>query len=149
MRVALYQPDIPQNTGAIIRICACFHLPLDIIEPCGFILDDQKLKRSAMDYGPLVEIKRHISWGSFLDDKNQNSRLILLTTKGNNPLNKFEFQPDDILLFGRESGGVPKEVAELAAARVFIPMPGNTRSFNLAVSVGITSFQALSSINGL
>ena len=145
MRVALYQPDIPQNTGAIIRICVCFNLPLDIIEPCGFVLDDNKLKRSAMDYGSLAEIKRHLSWQAFLEWKPQNNRLVLLTTKGNQALHKFDFQKDDILLFGRESGGVPVDVANQAFAKVFIPMQGDTRSLNLAVSVGITSFQAIKS----
>lgn len=145
MRVALYQPDIPQNTGAIIRICACFNLPLDIIEPCGFIMDDQKLKRSAMDYGALVDIKRHISFDEFLKAKNKDHRLILFTTKGNESLANFVFNQDDILLFGRESSGVPEKVADTVSSKVFIPMPGNTRSLNLAVSVGISCFTAIKS----
>lgn len=147
MRIALYQPDIPQNTGAVIRICACFNLALDLIEPCGFVLDDNKLKRCAMDYGALTAITRHLSFQEFLKSILPQQRLILLTTKGDQALNHFAFKSDDVLLFGRESSGVSDEVRKSVSAQVYIPMADNARSFNLAISVGITCFQALNDLD--
>ena len=109
MRLALFQPDIPQNTGAIIRLTACFGIPLDIIEPCGFILSDAKLRRSGMDYLNLANIERHISWDAFIKERKQ-SRLVLITTRAEDSLKQFTFDDNDTLILGRESSGVPQEV---------------------------------------
>jgi len=144
VRLALYQPDIPQNLGAVIRIAACFGAPLDLIEPCGFPLTDKALKRSAMDYGVLADIRRHPSWEHFLAAPERAAgRLLLVETDGEAPLHGFRFAPDDTLLFGRESAGSP--LAAYAAARhtLRIPMAPGARSLNLAVSVGIALAEAL------
>jgi tRNA (cytidine/uridine-2'-O-)-methyltransferase len=139
VRLCLYQPDIPQNTGAAIRLAAGFGVPLDIVEPCGFPFDDAKMKRVAMDYGAAVELRRHADWDSFMAQR--KGRLILLTTKAALPYHEFAFQSDDILLVGRESSGVPDEVHAAAAARVVIPI--KTRSFNVIVAAGIVLSEAL------
>jgi tRNA (cytidine/uridine-2'-O-)-methyltransferase len=156
MRLCLFQPDIPQNTGAAIRLCAGFGLALDIIEPCGFPLDDARLKRVAMDYDAKIEIKRHISWEAFLESLSPSGRgkseaqgegeiykprLILLTTKASQPYHQFIYQPDDILIVGRESSGVPDFVHETVDARVIIPI--HTRSFNVIVAAGIVLAEGL------
>lgn len=143
MRCALFQPDIPQNLGAAIRNAACFACPLDIIEPCGFALTDKALKRAAMDYADLAQISRIASWAAFHDRlRAENRRLVLFTTKGATPLDAFAFQSADILLFGRESAGVPDEVHEAADCRVAIALAPRARSLNLSVSLGIALFEA-------
>ena len=139
MRLCLYQPDIPQNTGAAIRLAAGFGVALDVVEPCGFPFDDAKMKRVAMDYGAAADITRHADWDSFITQR--QGRLILLTTKAALPYHEFAFQPDDILMVGRESSGVPDEVHAAADARVVIPI--KTRSFNVIVAAGIVLAEAL------
>src|SRR5689334_2551460 len=123
MRLALYQPDIPQNTGAMLRLSACFGLGVDVILPAGFIFDDKRMRRAGMDYIDQVEILRHASWAAYLESRNgKKGRLVLLTTKGDRPYTDFTFSPEDSLLVGRESSGVPAEVAAAADARLVIPM---------------------------
>jgi len=141
MRLAVFQPDIAANLGAMIRICACFGVPLDVIEPCGFALSQKALRRAAMDYAALADVKRHDSWPDFHAGLGA-SRLVLATTGGAEDLWDFHFQPGDCLLMGRESAGVPPEVHELADARVRLPMPGGGRSLNVAVTAGIMLAEA-------
>ena len=136
MRLALYQPDMPQNVGAAMRIAACFGAALDIIEPCGFPLDSPKVRRVAMDYGALAAPTPHAGWRAFLG-ASKGRRLILMTTKTELAIWNFKFSPNDILLMGRESAGAPPEVHEAADARVTIPLAANARSLNLAVAAGI------------
>jgi tRNA (cytidine/uridine-2'-O-)-methyltransferase len=142
MRLTLYQPDIPQNTGAILRLAACFNIPVDLIEPAGFVLDDLKLKRAAMDYGGQVELIRHVSWEAY-QAANLPGRLVLLTTKGATPLPAFAFQPDDRLLLGRESAGVPDTVHVAADARLVIPLASGCRSLNVAQAAAIALYEGL------
>ena len=146
MRIALYQPDIPQNTGTILRMAVCFGIPVDIIEPCGFLFDDKLLKRAGMDYLPKADVTRHPSWEHYLQEK-PKGRLILMTTHGSVPLPDFRFQATDILLFGRESCGVPQEVHDRADGRIVIPMKPSERSLNLAVSCAIATGEALRQTN--
>lgn len=137
-KVALYQPDIALNVGAIIRTVACLGGELHVIEPCGFIFDEQKIKRSAMDYFDKIKIIRHDSFQDFyINEVQGKSRLILLTTKTKKSYNKFKFLNNDILLFGRESAGVPEFVSDISDERITIPMQNDTRSLNLASSVAI------------
>ena len=136
MRLALYQPDMAPNVGAAIRVAACFGVPLDIIEPCGFPLDSRAVRRVAMDYASLAEPRPHASWPAFLAAKG-GARLVLMTTKASQPLWGFRFRAGDILLMGRESAGAPQEVHEAADARVAIPLTPGARSLNLAVAAGI------------
>lgn len=142
MHLALYQPDIPQNVGACIRLSACFGVALHVIEPVGFRFDDKSLKRAALDYGPLGHMVRHASWDAFQHER-PAGRLVLFTTKGAERLDRFTFRPDDILLFGRETAGAPEEVHAAADARVVIPLRSDARSLNLSVSAGIGLFEAL------
>jgi tRNA (cytidine/uridine-2'-O-)-methyltransferase len=148
MRLALFQPDIPQNVGACIRLSACFGVELHVIEPTGFRFDDRAMKRAALDYGPLSHLTRHADWGAFQAARG-SGRLVLFTTKGAERLDDFVFQADDTLLFGRESAGAPDFVHEAADARVFIPIRPETRSLNLSVSAGTALFQALRTTGGL
>ena len=141
MRLALYEPDIPQNTGTLMRLAACFNLPVDIIEPCGFIFNDQKMRRAGMDYLDIVDYTRHDSWEKFY--ARRQGRIVLLTTKGSEPYQKFTFRNDDILLLGRESAGVPDFVHQAADARLRIPMRPETRSINVADSGAIVLGEAL------
>lgn len=144
MRLCLFQPDIPQNAGAAIRLTAGLGVPLEIIEPCGFPLDDARLKRVAMDYGGMGEINRHTSWEAFLawrESHSPSSRLILMTTKAPTPYHHFTFEKDDLLIAGRESGGVPDYVHDIADARLIVPI--KTRSFNVIVASGIVLAEAL------
>ena len=128
LRLALFEPDIPQNTGALLRLAACFGVPIDLIEPCGFVLDDRRLQRAALDYAARATICRHASWAAFLAERDSGSRLVLLTTRGSATLHRFAFAADDTLLLGRESAGVPDFVHRAAAARVVIPLrPGARR----------------------
>ena len=148
MRIALYQPDIPQNTGNIFRLGACLGISVDIIEPTGFIFDDKKFKRSAMDYIDHINYKRHIDWQHFYDwVKNNEFRLILMTTKSKKSLYSFEFHPSDILLFGRESAGVPENIHNIVDHRLTIPMKNGVRSINLSSSVALVLGEGLRQTN--
>ena len=152
MRLALYQPDIPQNLGAFIRLAACLALPLDIIEPCGFPVDDKRIRRAAMDYYDLASIARHASWAAFKRARELErpaGRLVLLTTKGATDFPGIAFAKDDILLFGRESAGVPDEVHDAADARVLIPLREGLRSLNVAMSVAMAAGEALRQTGGM
>ena len=140
--IALYQPDIPQNTAAIIRLCSCFDTTLEIIEPCGFYLNDQRLKRVAMDYLDKSKIITYKSYENFLIKK-KNSRVILMTTKAKKNYNNFKFNRKDTLLFGRESQGVPKKVHQNSYQRLKIPLKKNARSLNIGMAVAITLSEAL------
>ena len=142
MRLALFQPDIPQNTGAIIRLTACFGIPLDIIEPCGFILSDTKLRRSGMDYLNLANIERHISWDAFIKERKQ-SRLVLITTRAEDSLKQFAFDDNDTLILGRESSGVPQAVHNAIQEKVRIPLDKKARSLNVSIAAGIILWEAL------
>ncbi|MGH6968261.1 MAG: tRNA (cytidine(34)-2'-O)-methyltransferase [Stellaceae bacterium] len=141
MRLALYEPDIPQNAGAILRLGACLGVAVDIIEPCGFVLDDRRLKRAAMDYLARVEIARHASWDSFWHAR--LGRLVLLSSKARLPYHRFAFARDDVLLLGRETAGVPPEVAEAVDASVLIPMRPGLRSLNVALAAALVLGEAL------
>jgi tRNA (cytidine/uridine-2'-O-)-methyltransferase len=148
MRITLYQPDIPQNTGTILRMAACMDVGVDIIEPCGFVLDDKRLRRSGMDYLDQVDLTRHVSWTHFHKDcADAGDRLILLTTSGDLPYCDFAFQPNDRLLLGRESAGAPPEVHEAAQARLCIPMANGTRSLNIAMATSMVLGEALRQTN--
>jgi tRNA (cytidine/uridine-2'-O-)-methyltransferase len=140
--IALYQPDIPQNTAAIIRLCSCFDTTLEIIEPCGFLLNDKRLKRVAMDYLDKSQIITYKSYENFLISK-KNSRVILMTTKSKKNYNNFRFKPKDTLLFGRESAGVPKIVHKKSYQTLRIPLKRNSRSLNVGIAVAITLSEAL------
>lgn len=146
MRLALYEPDIPQNTGTLLRLAACFNLPVDIIEPCGFVFNDQKMRRAGMDYLNIVDCARHVNWERFW--QNHKGRVVLLTTKGSVSYVDFAFRSDDILLLGRESAGVPDEVHNAVDARVRIPMRRDTRSLNVAISGGIVLGEAIRQTGG-
>ena len=144
LRIALYQPDIPGNTGTILRLAACLGLGVDIIEPAGFDISDRNLKRSGMDYLANVELARHVNWQQFDDwRRSEIRRLVLASTKAAQPYVDFQFQPGDILLFGRESAGVPDLVHETADARILIPMREGQRSINVAMSAAMISGEAL------
>src|SRR5579871_629542 len=133
MRLALYEPDIPQNTGAILRLAACFGVAVDLIEPFGFLWDDRRLKRAGMDYLDAVEIARHASWAKFRAAPDRG-RLLLLTTRGSIPYQRFAFRADDTLLLGRESSGVPDMVHAAVDARLAIPLKPGLRSLNVALA---------------
>ena len=150
MRIALYQPDIPQNTGNIFRLGACLGVSVDIIEPTGFIFDDKKFKRSAMDYIDHIDYKRHLDWEHFLKWLQKNKfRLILMTTKTNQSFYKFQFHSSDILLFGRESAGAPDNVHEIVDHRLTIPMKAGVRSINLSSSVALVIGEGLRQTNSI
>ncbi len=142
MHIALYKPDIPQNTAAIIRLGACLSLKIHIIEPCGFNLHDSRFKRVVMDYIGFSKIFRYRDYDVFLN-KNKKKRIILMTTKAKKHYHKFKFKKDDILLFGRESAGVPNNLHKTIKNKVKIPMNKKTRSLNVAMSVAIVSAEAL------
>jgi tRNA (cytidine/uridine-2'-O-)-methyltransferase len=143
LRLALFQPDIPQNTGALLRLTACFGLAVDLIEPCGFLFDDRRLKRAGLDYAARVVLHRYASWERFCAERDPASRLILLTTSGTAPLHSFGFDAEDTLLLGRESAGVPDFVHRAAFARVAIPLHGEARSLNVAMAGAIALYEAL------
>jgi tRNA (cytidine/uridine-2'-O-)-methyltransferase len=147
MRLALFQPDIPQNLGGAIRLTACLGVPLDVIEPCGFPLSDRSLRRAAMDYGLSADVRRHASWDAFRLTRGE-SRLVLFTTRGATSVFDFAFRPDDALLFGRESAGVPDDVHEAADARVLIPIRPPARSLNLVSAASIGLAEALRQTGG-
>jgi len=141
MRLALYQPDIPQNVGAAIRAAACFGASLDIIGPCGFPLDSRKIGRVAMDYGAIAAPDEHTSWDAFTQSMG-SSRIVLMTTKASQSLWDFEFRENDVLLMGRESAGAPKEVHGGADARLIIPLAPDARSLNIAAAAAVALAEA-------
>jgi len=143
LRCVLYQPDIPQNTGSVIRTATCFGVGMDLVEPMGFVWDEKRIRRAGMDYLEHADVVRHASWQAYRTTQPADSRLVLLTTQGAERLDEFRFQPGDRLLFGRESAGVPPDVHQAADARVIIPMVPAMRSINVAVSVGIVMAEAL------
>ena len=142
MHIALYKPDIPQNTAAIIRLGACLNLKIHIIEPCGFSLHDTRFKRVVMDYLGFSKITRYEDYNKFLS-KNKRKRIILITTRAKKHYHKFNFKKNDILLFGRESAGVPYSLHKTIKDKVKVPMNKKTRSLNVAISVAIISSEAL------
>tara|TARA_Y100001935_G_C17038638_1_gene376137 strand:+ start:60 stop:509 length:450 start_codon:yes stop_codon:yes gene_type:complete len=142
MHIVLFKPDIPQNTAAIIRLGACLNLKIHIIEPCGFNLSDSRFKRVVMDYMSLSKIFRYEDFDSFLK-KHKNSRIVLMTTKAKKLYHDFKFKKDDMLLFGRESAGVPENMHKLIKDKVKVPMNKKTRSLNVAMSVAIVASEAL------
>ena len=141
-KIALFEPDIPQNTAAIIRTCACLGANLEIIEPCGFLLSDKRFKRVVMDYIEEKNIKFHKSFNEFLNSK-KNQRIVLMTTKASISYTKFKFEENDTILFGRESSGVPEKVHKIIKNRLKIPMKNNKRSLNLATAVAIVLAESL------
>jgi len=144
MRLALFEPDIPQNTGTLLRLAACLDVPVDIIEPCGFLFGDRQLRRAGMDYLDLAQVRRHQSWQAFLDSLgDEPERLVLLTTRAETPYAAFTYDPADILLVGRESAGVPDHVHDAAMARVRIPMSAGARSLNVAVAAAMVLGEAM------
>ena len=146
MRLALYQPDIPQNFGTMLRLAACLNVGVDIIEPCGFPLDDKRIKRAGMDYLAAIDFSRHKSWDEFLSLK--SGRVILMSTKSSTSLLRFEFRASDILLLGRESAGVPETVHAECDKRLLIPMAKGKRSLNVAVAAAIALGEGLRQTNG-
>ena len=144
-KIALFEPDIPQNTAAIIRTCACLGAKLEIIEPCGFLLNDKRFKRVVMDYLDYSKIKFYKSQKEFFS-KNKDNRIVLLTTKASKIYTKFKFKRNDILLFGRESAGVPDDVHSKVNERIKIPMLKNKRSLNISISVAIGASEFLRQI---
>ncbi|WP_312418226.1 tRNA (cytidine(34)-2'-O)-methyltransferase [Shinella sp.] len=144
LRIALYQPDIAGNTGTMLRFAACMGLAVDIIEPAGFDISDRSLKRAGMGYLASVTLTRHVSWDRFEDWRSQTGRrLILASTKAASIYTDFAYRPDDILLFGRESAGVPDHVHDIADGRVLIPMVEGQRSINVALSAAMICGEAL------
>jgi len=151
MRLALYEPDIPQNTGAMLRLAACLGVAVDVIEPCGFLLDDRRLRRAGMDYIDRVDLVRHSSWQAFLritEGSTDGGRLVLLTTRGDLPYCSFAFDRTDTLLVGRESAGVPDAVHAAAAARLVVPMQAGVRSLNVALTAAMVLGEALRQTSG-
>jgi tRNA (cytidine/uridine-2'-O-)-methyltransferase len=146
MRVALFEPDIPQNAAAIIRACACLGVPVDVIEPCGFLFSDAGFRRAGLDYVERADLLRHASWATF--QASRKGRLVLLTTKADLPYTGFAFQPSDTLLLGRESAGVPDTVHEAAEARLKIPMRPGLRSINVAQAGAMVLSEALRQTKG-
>ena len=144
-KIALFEPDIPQNTAAIIRTCACLGAKLEIIEPCGFLLSDKRFKRVVMDYMNEKDIKFYKSSDNFFEYK-KNQRIILMTTKASISYTNFKFDKNDTILFGRESAGVPENVHKLIKDRLKIPMKNNNRSLNIASSVAIILAESLKQI---
>ena len=148
MRLALFQPDIPQNTGALFRLGACLGTPIDVVEPCGFVLTDQRLRRTVMDYMTHVDWQRHSSWSAFLRERATDQRLVLLTTRATVTHTAFAFHPDDTLVLGRESAGVPDDVRADCAAAVRVPLAPGTRSLNVVTAAAIVLAEALRQTNG-
>ena len=142
MKIALYQPDIPQNLGAMMRLCACMGVGLEIIEPCGFLWNERKIRQSALDYYNKINLVKHADWNNF-QSHNQNNRIILMSTKASTPYLDFEFQENDILLAGQESAGVPDSVHEAVDARIFIPMKHGLRSLNIVNATSMIIGEAI------
>ncbi len=148
MRLALYEPDIPQNAGSLMRLGACLGVGIDIIEPCGFLLSDRNFRRAGMDYLQNAEIRRHESWARFYESARPVTRLVLLTTKGNLAYTEFAFTPGDTLLVGRESAGVPQAVHDAADAKLVIPLRPGLRSLNVAQAAAMVLGEALRQTGG-
>ncbi|MBM3545908.1 MAG: tRNA (cytidine(34)-2'-O)-methyltransferase [Alphaproteobacteria bacterium] len=147
MRLALYQPDIPQNAGALLRLGACLGVPLDLVEPAGFLIDDRRLSRAVMDYAAAADLTRHASWERYLAGR-PPGRLVLLTTKAATRHLDFTFQADDTLLLGQESTGVPPEVKAACDAEVRVPMRAGLRSLNVTLAAALVLGEALRQTNG-
>lgn len=146
MRIALFQPDIAANTGTILRLGACASVPIDVIEPCGFVFSDRMIRRAGLDYVAQAQMRRHASWQAFQIARRDDfgaARVILLTTRGETPYGAFRFSADDILLLGRESAGVPDDVHATADARLRIPMAASARSLNVALAAAMVVGEAL------
>lgn len=144
IRLALYQPDIPQNAGTLLRLSACLSFGVDVIEPCGFLWDERRMRRAGMDYLDLSEARRHESWNTFRGDvRLAGRRLVLLSTKGPERLDHFAFSPADTIMVGRESVGVPDDVADSCHVSVRIPMCQGVRSLNVALAASMAMFEAL------
>lgn len=143
MRLALFQPDIPQNAGTLMRLGACLGVAIDIIEPCGFVLSDRRLRRAGLDYLPRAQVSRHESWEAFYAARPLDVRLVLLTTHGTTPYHRFAFEPADIILVGRETAGVPETVHRAATARLVVPMQPDRRSLNVAIAAAMVLGEAL------
>ena len=141
MRLALFEPDIPQNTGAVLRLATCFGLGVDVIFPCGFVFDDARMRRAGMDYIDRVEIRRHSSWDAYCAARGAG-RLILLTTRAAEPYHRCAFREDDTLLLGRESSGVPAHVHDAAECRLVVPLRAGMRSLNVAMAAAIVAAEA-------
>ncbi len=148
MRLVLFEPDIPQNTGTMMRLAACLGVGLDLIEPCGFVLDDRKLRRAAMDYAESLDFTRHRSWQAYAS-RPEPGRLVLLTTRASEPYHRFAFRSEDRLLVGRESAGVPDAVFAAADARIVIPLRPPARSLNVALAAAMALGEALRQTGGL
>jgi tRNA (cytidine/uridine-2'-O-)-methyltransferase len=143
LRLALFEPDIPQNTGALLRLAVCFGVEVDLIEPCGFLLDDRRVKRAGLDYLANLSVRRHASWEAFVAKRDPGSRLVLMTTSGSVALYRFVFTAKDTILLGRESAGAPEVVHRAAVARVVIPLHPPARSLNVALAGAIALAEAL------
>ena len=149
MRLALYEPDIPQNAGTLIRLAVCLGLAVDVVEPCGFVWDDRKLRRAGMDYLNRADIQRHVSWRAFFaEHESRRTRLVLITTHGDERYTDYAFRMDDCLLVGRESAGVPADVHAAADARLRIPLAAGERSLNVAVAAAMVVGEALRQTQG-
>lgn len=147
MRLALYEPDIAQNAGTLIRLGACLGVPVDVIEPCGFPWGNDRFRRAGMDYLELADVTRHASWEAFLKARGAN-RIVLLTTRSAEPHHRFAFAPDDTLLLGRETAGVPEAVHDRADARLTVPMRPDARSLNVAIAGAMVLGEALRQTEG-
>lgn len=147
MRLVLFEPDIPQNTGTLLRLAACWNLAVDVIFPCGFIFDDRRMKRAGMDYLADVDVRRHASWAAYQAWRVENpalaGRLLLLSTKAASPYHDFAYRPDDSVMVGRESSGVPDSVHDAADHRLVIPLRPGMRSLNVAIAAAIVTAEAL------
>ncbi len=147
MRLVLFEPDIPQNTGTLLRLAACWNLGVDVIFPCGFIFDDRRMKRAGMDYLDSVDLLRHTSWAAYQQWRLENAaaagRLLLLSTKAAKPYHQFAFKADDSIMVGRESSGVPEAVHDAADHRLVIPLRAGMRSLNVAVAASVVTAEAL------
>ena len=150
VRLALFEPDIPQNAGTLLRLAACLGLPVDIIEPCGFIFSDSRLRRAGLDYLDAAERQHHSSWDAYASQRTaaDRGRLLVLTTRGDTAYTEFAFAADDTILLGRESGGVPTAVHQAADARLIIPMRPGQRSLNVAVAAAMVVGEALRQLKG-
>ena len=150
LRLALYQPDIPQNAGSLMRLCACLGVAMDIVEPCGFLLSDRNFRRAGMDYRAGLDLTRHDDWETFRRNRvaKGNGRVLLLNTKGAQPYTDFAFTPGDTLLVGRESAGVPEAVHAQVEARLLIPMRPGMRSLNVAQAAAMVLGEALRQTQG-
>lgn len=148
MRLALFQPDIPQNAGTMIRLGACLGIGIDVIEPCGFLFGERQMRRAGMDYLELARVTRHASWQAFQTQRPPGERLVLLTTRGETVYTEFAFAASDILLVGRESAGVPDAVHAAADARLRIPMAAGARSLNVALAAAMALGEALRQTGG-